>query len=332
MGLNDLTLVISLSGAAAAAIGAGIWALRTRCVLTVPPNRALVLYGRRSVRTPSEPGLPTGEVEVHRPRVVVGGTVFVSPWNRGVGRVSLDPVSVDASVRSLYAVEGSRASGWEVRLQVQVKVPAEPGALLRAAESLLGKTDDEIRALVQRTVEAAVPSVLSRLRREEGEPDWDRLAAEIQASVAPDLVAWGFVVRSLAVTDLRRIVPLDIPTGHPPMKLRTFSPPVGEGVGIDPLRGDPEARLGRAERNLAVVNAAMARCYQEMRSLEGRLAGVSIFDLPLGVEASPPLVAAEGFLGSPDESPEGDRSPSSSARSPMRELERGRADGPAPAD
>jgi hypothetical protein len=329
VGLDDLTLLFSASGAAAAGAGALLWAIYTRCFVTVPPNRALVLYGRHSPRRPAEPGLSPNDIDVHRPRIVVGGGVFVAPWNKGVGRLSLDPVSVDLSVRSMHALEGSRASGWEVRLQVQAKIPAEPGSLTRAAENLLGKTDEEIRALVGRTVEAAVPAVLSRVRLEEGEPDWDRLGAEIQAAVAPDLLAWGFVVQTLSVTELRRILPAETKAVPVPVKPLSSPGTAGEGGALDALHRGLDARLARAERNLTIVGASIARLYQEAKAAGERTVPFSVLDFPLGYEVPASVVPAVGSGPSLHESMEGDSSPLSPALSLDRAVrDRVRDDSP----
>lgn len=329
MGLDDLTILISASGVAALGAGALLWTIYTRCFVRVPPNRALVLYGRQSRRHPTEPGLAPSDVDVHRPRIIVGGGVFVAPWNKGVGRLSLEPVSVDLSVRSMHALDGSRASGWEVRLQVQVKIPPEPGSLLRAAENLLGKTDEEIRALIGRTVEAAVPAVLSRLRWEEGGPDWDRLGAEIQASVAPDLLAWGFVVRTLSVTELSRILPSETSNARAPVKPVSPLGSPGEGGALDALHRGLDARLSRAERNLGIVGAAITRLFQQSRAPGNGSVSFSVLDFPLGYELPASVVSAEESSASYHESMEGDRSPLSPPLTPERAVgDEGRDESP----
>jgi len=326
MGLDDLTNLLTGSVAATAGAGALLWTVYTRCYVSVPPNRALVLYDRRSRRHSAEHTLAPDDVDVHRPRIVVGGRVFIAPWNKGVGRLSLDPVSVDISVRSMHAL-GSRATGWEVRLHLQAKIPAEPGSLLRAAENLLGKTDEEIRTLVGRTVEAAVPAVLSRVPLEDGEPDWNRLADEIHASVAPDLLAWGFVVRTLSVTELRRIVPPEASALRTPAKPLAPSGSAGEGSALDALQRGFDARLARAERNIGIVGAAMARFYEDTKAGGRRELPFSVLDYPLGYEARPSLVPADSPTGPLHESMEGEVSPLSPSRSMDRALgERGRDD------
>lgn len=309
MGFDDLTTLISASGAAAAAAGGVLWAVYSRCLVRVPPNRALVLYGRRSSRRSVDPGVPPSGIDVNRPRILVGGGVFIAPWNKGVGRISLDPVLVEASVRSMHSLEGARASGWEVRLQIQVKVPAEPGSLARAAESLLGKTDEEIQTLIRRTVEAAVPSVLSRLRSESAGPDWDTLAAEIQASVAPDLLAWGFLVRTLSVTELRRILPVESSTSLSPAKPAPVSAAPVDRSKTSTLLGSFHTRLARAEWNLGIVSAAVARMYRESTGSEPGALPVSVLDIPLGYEVPSSVVSTEDPLDGLHESTEGDRSP-----------------------
>jgi hypothetical protein len=303
VGLDDLIVAISATSAAVGAVGAILWAIRARCYVAVPPNQALVLYGRPTAHRSSEPGVLSHEVEVRHPRIIVGGGVYVAPWNKGVGRLSLDPVSVDLSVRSMHALEGAHASGWEMRLRVEVKVPAEPASLARAAENLLGKTDEEVRALVGRTVETAVPAVLSRVPLEHEEPEWDRLAAEVQASVAPDLMAWGFVIRTLSVTELRRIRPVESTVAHVSAKPVALPDPAAP----EAVRASLDSRLARAERNLGIVSAAVARMYQESKTAEDSLSPVSVLDFPLGCEVPGSLVALDSDLSSLHESMEGDR-------------------------
>jgi hypothetical protein len=329
---DDLAILISASGAALAGAAALYWAVRARWFVAVPPNRALVLFGRPSQHLNTERGLTPDEVNVQRPRIIVGARVFVPPWNKGVGRIALDPVSVDASVRSLYPVDGSRTSGWDVQVRVLAKVPAEPGSLMRAAENLLGKTDEEVRAVVAHTVEAAVPAVLRRLQAEQAEPDWDRLAAEIEATVAPELLGWGFVIRTLTVTELRRILPADASPVRVPARLPPVSSVPGEPGTLPTSYGGLDARLGRAERNLGIVSYALARLYQETRGSEDPTDPVSVFDLPLGYEFPSSVAFTEGVPAVLHESSEGDRSPPSLPRSAERGVGEGRRSGPAPLD
>ena len=311
MGLDDLVLPLAVGGAVAGVGAALAWAAYARFIVRVPPNAAAVLYGRRGGPSREEPRGAATSADLRRPRIVVGGRAFIAPWDRGVGYLSLHPVSVDVTVRSLHSLEGSRASGWEARISVQAKIPSDPELLVAAAENLLGKSDEEIRSLIRRTVEAAVPAVLARLRSGEPEPDWEHLAAEVQASVAPDLVTCGLVVRSLSVTELVRIVPGDgAPTGGAPKTLAPLAP-------RGPLEGDPskgpslELRLSRVERSLGIIGGEIVRMVHE--SLPARSGGFSgsVLDFPLGLErleAPPPLDSEEVSV---HDSIGGERSPRS---------------------
>ena len=314
MGLEDLILPATAYAAAAAAAASVIaWAFYARFYVPVPPNRALVLFGHRASPAPAGAGrLPTpSEADVRRPRVVVGGGVFVAPWNRGVGHLSLDPVVVDLTVRSIHAMEGSRASGWETRVRVQAKVPADPGLLVTAAENLLGKNEEEIRTIVRHAVEGAVPSVLARLRPEQGEPDWERLAAEIQASVAPDLVALGLVVRTLSVIELHRILPTELPAPTPPAPRSRVGSATGDSPNVGASLPSLEVRLARAERNLGIMGAEVLRMAREALPPFDASTQASVFDVPLGYDGPGATVA----VGSPEDpihdSMGGERSPRS---------------------
>lgn len=321
MGLEDLMLPLGASAAAAAAVGFLAWACYVRFYVPVPPNRALVLFGHRAFAPRGETGRPAApfEAEVRRPRIVVGGGAFVAPWNRGVGYLSLDPVVADLTIRSMHALEGSHASGWETRLRVQAKIPTDPGLLRTAAENLLGKSEEELRTIVRHAVEGVVPAVLARLLPEQGEPDWERLAAEIQASVAPDLIALGLVVRTLSVTELRRISPTDPLAPTAPAPLARAGSSGGDSAIVGASLASLDARLARAERSLGIVGAEVLRMAREAAAaLEGSTPS-SVFDFPLGYSGPGTTLAVGPVEGLTHDSMGGDRSPRSG-----RPLEEGR--------
>ncbi|HEV2520048.1 MAG TPA: hypothetical protein VGX00_05440 [Thermoplasmata archaeon] len=205
MTLEDLLLPIVVSGGVASAIGFVAWKLLTRYYVPVPPNRALILYGRRSSAPGAGRAVGAGAVELRAPRILVGGGAYVPPWRTGAGYLSLEPLDVDTTVRVRSTGSEVLAPGWEAVISAQVKIPAEPSMLRAAAENLLGKSRAEIGRLVSRAVEGAAPPLLVRLTGGQEGADWERLAAEIQASVARDLVVDGLTVRSVALKELRRL-------------------------------------------------------------------------------------------------------------------------------
>ena len=303
MGLySSLILPILESALGSAALGATLWVLSGRFHVAVPPNRALVLFGGERSTGASDPRGRSGDVVVRRPRIIVGGRALVAPWNRAVGYLSLEPVVTDLTVRSVQSLEGTHATGWEVRIRVAAKIPTEPGLLAAAAENLLGKDEEEIRRLLRQAVEGVVPTVLARLRPGSIEPDWDRLAAEVQASVAPDLVTWGLTVRSLCVTELHRIAPPE-----PPATEGGASPVPHPGSDASsPVLGRLlerlDARLGNAERNLATLAGTTTHLRSEEAFSTEVARPISVLDLPLGYESARWEDSADGGSAAADDS------------------------------
>lgn len=255
MELASLILPACALGAAAAGAYAS-WRIYHRYYQVIPPTRALVLYGTRG---PREGSSSHSSIEVHDPRIVVGGGVFVPPWRAGSDWLSLSPHEVDARVLVTPSARDHADSPWEVRLAAQVKIPTDAHMLRAAAENLLGRTDPEIRALVIRTIEAVAPATLLRELSSDPACTWDRLAAEVQATVAPELVALGLEVRSLSVTQLRRLSS---------QERSEWAFASGSGLSRDLLRasGDlgvrlrgVEVRLDRTERSLGLLGAEVMR-------------------------------------------------------------------------
>jgi hypothetical protein len=255
MTLGDLLVPIALSGGIATAITFGTWSLLSRYYVPVPPNRALVLFGGRSSDRGERQSEGAGTVELRPPRILVGGGAYVPPWRKGAGFLSLEAIDVDATVRVRPSGANVLGSGWEVTIFLQVKIPAEAGMLRAASENLLGKSAEEIRRLVSRVVEGATPPVLIRLGVEDAPPDWERLAAEIQATIARDLVVDGLMIRALAIKELRRLYG---PGG------RTDPPASADAPSVEFLSessdpSDPfsaiEASVSRFERRMAAEAA-----------------------------------------------------------------------------
>ncbi len=258
-----------LVGATAASLAAGgavlAWVLYSRFFIRVPPNRALVLYG--GSRPAGSGPAPAGgsRAEILPPRIVVGGRAFVAPWNRSAAYLSLSPVEVELTVRSLHSGSGGSASGWSVDLALQAKVPADGGLLAAAAENLLGRGEEEVRTLIRQTAEGAIPAILARLPPDGAEPDWERLGSEIQAAVAADLVPLGLVVQHLAVKQLTRVSggPGAGPSG--PVRWPREGAEGASVVGLERTAPEFDARVARLERSVGVLGAQVDRIAQEGR-------------------------------------------------------------------
>lgn len=251
MALQDLIVPLGISGGIASAVTFTAWKLFSRFYVPVPPNRALVLYGGRSL--PSDAARGAAGIELHPPRIFVGGGAYVPPWRSRAAFLSLEPVDVNVAVSVAATGKSTTASGWQVRVALQVKIPAEPGMLRAAAENLLGKDEEAVRALVGRVVAGAVPTVLAG-RDVDGLTDWDGLASEIQAAAARDLVVDGLAIRSLSLTELR-------PAAVDGESLSLEMQPAGQEP--DGRLGRLEARLDRTERSLGSLGAEVVRMVRD---------------------------------------------------------------------
>ena len=255
MELSDLILPASVLGTLVVGAYAS-WRFYHRYFQAVPPNKALVLYGGHRTREATAPG---AMIDVRPPQIIVGGGVFVPPWRRGSDSLSLSPIDIDARVLVAAPSSEGPEGPWEVRLAGQVKIPTEPHMLRAAAENLLGRSEPEIRALIVRTVEAVAPAVILRELSNDPRDAWDRLAVEIQAAVAPELIAMGLEVRTLSVTQLRRLSnqergELATQAGAPVSRDLLWA---SGDLGVR-LRG-VEVRLDRTERSLGLLGAEVMR-------------------------------------------------------------------------
>jgi hypothetical protein len=253
--LEPLILPAIVAAGVAAASTALSYVVYTRFFVRPPPNRALVIYGQRGDDPSARSRSGASAAEIRSPRIVVGGSVFVAPWNHSIAYLSLSPVEVDVTVRSLHSLAGAAASGWEARIGAQAKIPADPTLLATAAENLLGKGEEELRALVRQAIEGVVPAILARQARDGPDPDWERLGSEIQAAASSDLVPVGLVIQNLSVRQLLRIAPTSTasptPAGKSAMRPAASppeSPPPRAPSGVD-------GRLARLERSVAVLGA-----------------------------------------------------------------------------
>lgn len=300
MALDALILPAAVAGGLTAAASLTAWLLYSKFFVRPPPNRALVLYGGRTPEV--DPHLRTvpATAVIRSPRVLVGGSAFAAPWNRSLGYLSLTPIEVDVTVRAVHSSGGGGTSGWEARIGVQAKIPADPKLLVSAAENLLGKSEEEIRTLVRQAVEGAGPALLARHGAADPEPDWERLGSEIQAAAAADLVAVGLVVQSLSVKQLLRVTPAVATAAPPPPKpgpARTFSA-APEPDERTPSSVDP--RLSRLERSVGVLGAQI-----DLLVREGVLPREKTFPT---VRFEPPSPLRAGASG-PDPSPPAGRPP-----------------------
>jgi flotillin len=187
-----------------------LWVLYLKCFIIVPPNRALIVFGkgapRRQVAPPADGGFPGfpgssgAPAPVHRAglRIEVGGGVFVPPWSKDYAFLPLGVIDIDCGFRAV-ATADPHTPRVDAMVSAQVKVPADPEGLNTAAENLLGKSEEELKSMARSVVEGYVRGEFGRRTMAEIDHEREKIAAELQVLTGTDLVSIGLVVKSLVI-------------------------------------------------------------------------------------------------------------------------------------
>lgn len=132
----------------------------------VPPDKAMVVYGRRQA---GKKGY----------QVITGGAKFIWPIVESYEFLPLGIRTLDVNVDEI--VTDILRSGAKVNIEAvaQVKVSSDPATLDTAAEHLLHKTDPEINEIAMKTLEGHVRGVCATLTLEQINSDRDAISSQV---------------------------------------------------------------------------------------------------------------------------------------------------------
>ena len=168
-----------------------------------------------------------------------------------------------------------------------------------SADDLLEPRSGESDLLAHLSGTGSAPTVFARLRPEGAEPDWERLTAEIQASLASDLVALGLALRKLSMTGAHRSAPitpyLSAPHTVPSPRIETA---IADPPTMYARLANVDLRLAQVKRSLTMMGAVAAPVretgpYQEQLSLTAVFGILRGWD---GLGAPPPLTFPGGMI------------------------------------
>lgn len=210
MDAGEIALLGAAAGTLACALTFLFWAVYLHYLVIAPPNRALVIFGSRLPRTAGPDGLSGGRssLRARGARILVGGRAVIFQGPRAYGSLFLGTLDLDVIVRGLRAGDGPAPLRFDVHLGVQAKISSDAEGLRAAAESLLGKSDQEVRALVRSVVEEHLPSAMAQVHADRIEQESEHLSSEVGALASSDLIAMGIVVQSVGVKEILPSVPL----------------------------------------------------------------------------------------------------------------------------
>src|SRR3989304_724936 len=157
----------------------------------VPPNMAMVVYGKRQ-RGKGGRGY----------RVISGGAKVVIPVLESVQWLRLDVRTLDLVVNDIVTDVERSGAKINIKAVAQVKVSSDEATLNTAAENLLGKTDMAVNEIALKTLEGHVRGVCATLTVEEVNSDRDAIASKILGMAGNDLRNMGIEIRSFVIKEI----------------------------------------------------------------------------------------------------------------------------------
>jgi flotillin len=174
-------------------VGFGFYASRYK---KVGPNQVLVVSGRR--REMLNP--VTGKTERVGFRVVKGGGTFIIPVLERIDILSMEILTIEVEVRSVYTVEGVPV---HVDGVAQIKIRGEDVSIYTAAEQFLSKGPEGIVYVAHETLAGHLRGILGMLTVEEIYKDRDAFAQKVLEVSGSDLVNMGLEIVSFVIKDIR---------------------------------------------------------------------------------------------------------------------------------
>lgn len=160
-------------------------------IVIVPPNQAAVITGRNRKLTD---GQRVGY------RSITGGRTFRIPIVEKVQHVNLETIPIEVSVNNAFSKGNIPLN---VEAIANVKVASEPEWVFNnAVERLLGKSEDEVRALAQDTLTGNLRGVLATLTPEAVNEDRLGFAKALSEDAGEDLASLGFHLDVLKIQNV----------------------------------------------------------------------------------------------------------------------------------
>ena len=150
----------------------------------VPPGHAMVVFGRR---------FPGG-----KPLVMVGGGRFIQPIIESYALLSIEPMQIDLLLEDAVGnISGTEEEGRRLNVSVTgvAKISEDVDLLQTAASNLVNKSPEEIRHIVEVTVEGHVRGILATTAAPETAVS--KISEKIRFAVEGDLTLMGIAVPSL---------------------------------------------------------------------------------------------------------------------------------------
>lgn len=158
----------------------------------VPKNKAMVIYGRRSMS-----GHGMGYTVITR-----GGRSAI-PVIETYEMMDIGPQTVELDHRDVKVTDGGVDRKASVRVSATVRITDDEAGLLVAAEHLLHLNYRDVGRMARNFIEARLRTVLRTTDIKEASYDLVGTALKVQMIVAQDMMAVGVIVEDLTIHELR---------------------------------------------------------------------------------------------------------------------------------
>jgi len=152
----------------------------------VPPNRALIVFGRK-----------TGQGKGYR--ILTSGGTIIWPFIESYDWLNVEVRTLDINLHDVVTKEKILL---EIEAVAQVQIDKTPEALETAAMMLMGREQDEIDYIAQRWLEGHVRGICANLTVEQINADRYQVSSSIQDVAVKDLKNVGLNVVSFTIRDL----------------------------------------------------------------------------------------------------------------------------------
>jgi flotillin len=183
--IDAVSIIVLLAFVIMAAFG--VYAGRYK---KVPPDKAMVVYGKRQA------GTKKGY------RVISGGAKFIVPVLESYEFLPLDVRTLDVVVNDIVTDVIQSGAKINIKCVTQVKISSDPRILDTAAEQLLHKTNAEINEIALKTLEGHVRGVCAVMTIEDINSDRDMIAGKVQTYADKDLKNMGIEIRSFVIKEI----------------------------------------------------------------------------------------------------------------------------------
>src|SRR2546422_8444581 len=156
----------------------------------VPPDKAMVVYGRKT---------KAGRAGY---QVITGGGKWILPIVEAYEFLPLDVRTLDVVVTEIVTDVKQSGAKINIKAVAQVRISDDPNTLRTAASQLLHKRDDQINEIALKTLEGHVRSICATLSVEEVNSDRDAIATQIQGLAANVLKNMGLEIRSFVIKEI----------------------------------------------------------------------------------------------------------------------------------